>query len=320
MISSEMRGRSKQRALLVVAAAVSLLVLIAPPGGGAAPPSLKNPNGIACPSAPSGWNTPPPSKKLLTPESIPAPSELEHWAQGGNMVTATCTYHHSPAKAVSVILSYALPTDPNPYADFDLGCGTGGAPWDTSNRVYRVASVQEWAIATLDDPSAFLPAASVPQFEQVTRQLLSNAAGYGHPCSLVTKPTALASQIYFDVLVAGAHVKDTFFVSQQPNKDGSLPVTRIGPLTAPFHVQVGGHSRLLSVKLTRGIDYVVPRGKVAGRVRYDVKVRASQVPGCRRGATGMLVISTSTPRALLTVCGQTFLKNVDVEAVDFSNN
>jgi hypothetical protein len=190
--------------------------------------------------------------------------------------------------------------------DFDLGCGIGAVNWDSSNRVYRIASTKQWALASLIDSYAYLPASQVPAFKGLANKLLDAVNGYGHPCSLVTKPTATGSRIYFDILVAGANIKDTFYTSVT-GKGGLYKITQISPLTDTFMVKTGAGPRPLTVRLTDGIDYRVQSKHASGQVRFRVAVTASKVKSCHRGATGTLTVSTK-PAVLLAVCGQTFLK------------
>ncbi len=299
------------RAGILLLACAALVGLVFVTGAGAATPgAAKDPNSIGCPAAPSGWSDPPVSRNVITPQTVPdvldPDNDNEFYAQGGNVDTVSCIYHHTAATAVDVVVSFALPTDPNPFGDFSLGCGTGAVSWDASTRVFRVSSPKEWALATLDDSYGDLPAGEVPKFEDVTRQLLDNAAGYGHPCSLVTKQTTIAAQVHFDIYVAGGNLKDTFLTSQTKTKSGVYPITKISPLTAPLQVNTGNGTRPLTIKLLQGIDYRNETANVSGRVRFKVAVTASKVTGCAKGATGTLTIST-VPAVQLHVCGHTFL-------------
>ncbi len=306
---------------LTSCAALVGLVLVAA-AGAAAPAATKDPNSIGCPAPPSGWDSPAVSKSVITPDTVPDAldpdngGELE--AEGGNAATVSCSYHHTAATAVDVVVSYALPVDPNPFADFDFGCGTGAVSWSASTRVFRVSSPKEWALATLDDAYGDLSASEVPEFEDVTRQLLDNAAGYGHSCSLVTKPTKVAAKVQFDIYVAGANLKDTFYTSQTKKKSGVYPITKISALTAALQLRTSAGTRPLTIKLIEGIDYRTASAKVSGRVRFRVQVTASKVAACAKGATGTLTIST-VPVVQLHVCGRTFLPGPAPRSVDFNN-
>ena len=303
----------------LLCAAVFALPPVAASGAGSAAQVAKDPNSIGCPNAPSGWGAPAVSKIVATPQSVPDVREGldgEFNAQGGNAVTVSCIYHNTSTKTVYVTVSFALPSDMNPVSDFDLGCGNGAVPWDNSNRVYRLSSPEQWALATLIDATGQLPASQVPAFEGVTHALLENAKGYGHPCSLVTKPTTVSGKVYFDILVAGANIKDTFYTSS-PNKSGVRRITQISPLTDTFQVQTSAGTHALTIQLTKGIDYRVQTGTAAGQVRFGVVVTGSHVPSCKKGATGTLTISTK-PLVSLDVCGQSFLRG-PAPRVSFNN-
>jgi len=55
---------------------------------------------------------------------------------------------------------------------------------------------------------------------------------------------------------------------------------------------------------------------VTGSVRLGVKVLASAVPGCKRGNTGTLTITTA-PSVRLAVCGDTFLNGKARTTIEF---
>jgi len=287
----------------------------------ASPVVEKNPNTIRCPAPPPGWSDPAITKNVITPESVPNALDADNGgeleAQGGNAVTVQCNYHHTRSEQVAVIVSYALPTDPNPFADFDFGCGKGSVTWLASYRAYRVASSSQWALATLDDSDGNLHSNQIPEFEKVAQELLHNAEGYAHSCSLVTKPTLVSASIHFDIYVAGTNLKDTFLASQTRTKGRAYPIKSISSLTATLQVPTGAGTRSLKIDLTRGIDYRPATAKAAGRVRFGFLVEGSRVPSCSRGAKGMLTISTK-PAVSLHVCGRTFLPT-PVPRVEFFN-
>jgi hypothetical protein len=292
-----------------------VLVAVAAPAASARS-SVKDPNSIACPAAPAGWDSSPVRKDVATPQSVPEPAAEEHLATGGNQVTISCTYFASLVKQVTLRVSYALPTDINPVTDFYFGCGGGGLPWNDSDRVYRVPALEQWANASLIDLLGAVPAANVPTFEALTRQLLQNAAGYGHPCVTVSKPTALTSRYSFDIRVAGGNLKSVFWTSESQAKGGVQPVVQADVSTTLLKVKAAGKMRTLAIKLTRGIDYRPTRFHTADTVRYAVKVVGTRVPGCKRGATGTLTIS-NRPSLLLQVCGQSFLQNETPRRIRF---
>jgi hypothetical protein len=292
-----------------------LLVAVAAPFASART-SVKDPNAIACPAAPAGWDSSPVRKDVATPQSVPEPDAEEHFATGGNQVTVSCTYFASLVEQVTLRVSYALPTDINPVSDFYWGCGTGGLPWNDSERVYRVVSVQQWANASLIDLLGAVPQANVPTFEAVTRKLLQNAEGFGHPCTIVSKPTALTSRYSFDIHVAGGNLKSVFWTSESEAKGGVQPVVQADVSTSVLNVNADGKPRALAIKLTHGIDYHPTRFHTADTVRYAVQVVSTKVPGCKRGATGILTIS-NRPSLLLRVCGQSFLRSETPRRIRF---
>ncbi len=277
---------------------------------------MKDPNAIACPAAPAGWDKLPVRKDVATPQSVPEPDAEEHFATGGNQVTVSCTYFASLVKQVTLRVSYALPTDINPVTDFYWGCGTGELPWNDSERVYRVVSVEQWANASLIDLLGAVPHANVPMFEAVTRQLLKNAEGYGHPCRIVSKPTALTSRYSFDIHVAGGNLKSVFWTSESQAKGGVQPVVQADVSTSLLRVKADGKLRPLAIELTHGIDYRSTRFHTADTVRYAVRVLSTKVPACKREATGILTIS-NRPSLLLRVCGQSFLRNETPRRIRF---
>src|SRR5262249_33012467 len=144
-------GQCGSMNLVLALCAVVVVAAAFDSSAGAAGAPTKDAQTIACPAAPNGWNSPPVVKTLATPESVPAAAAEEHFATGGNLVSVQCTYHDTVTKQVTVDVSYALPADANPFADFDVGCGNGSMSWNTAYRVYRVSSLDQWAIATLAD-------------------------------------------------------------------------------------------------------------------------------------------------------------------------
>jgi len=291
---------------------------VAAPGIGASVVA-SNPSTIGCPAAPSGWNDPAVTKIIAAPESVPPPdpNPAERQALGGNQATVSCVYHGKNGD-VTVAVSFALPADMNPVSDFDEGCGQGNVAWDDTNRVFSVGSDTHWAIASMSDMLGDLSAAEISSFEGVARKLLDNAQGYAHPCSLVTKPTAVLGRWYFDIAVAGTNLKDTFWTATNPNRNGIYAIKRISAATASLHLRTKAGTRLLAIRFENGVDFRGEAPKVAAEVRFRVRVTASQVQSCKKGATGTLAISTK-PEVLLKVCGQAF-HPVPARPVEFFNN
>jgi uncharacterized protein YcnI len=308
------------RLRLLLCAGIVGLAAAALAGSGAAAVAAQDPNAIGCPSAPSGWGDPAVSKIVATPQSVPPPADApERESQGGNTITVTCQYHHGDEKQATITVSVALPTDPNPISDFYFGCGHGDVPWDTTNRAYSVGSTSQWAVATFTDEINDVPNGEVASFEKVAQQLLQNTNGYGHPCKLVLKPTETQGRVYFDINVGGTTIKDTFWTPPVPNGNGIYPIKHISALNAALRVPTKNGTRLLAIKLSKGIDFRAQTPKAKGRVRFRVLVTSSKVPSCKRGAAGTLTISTQ-PAVQLDVCGQTFHPGPAPRQVQFYNN
>jgi hypothetical protein len=288
------------------------LAAFAPLGTAAADgKTAANPATIACPPAPAGWNKPPVTKTVILPTTTRDGygGGYEQVAAGGNSGSITCAYHKTAAKQVAVAVSFALPTDPNPFNDFDFGCGNGSAPWTSAYRVYRVASHDQWALATLTDQLSYLHASELPAFESVTRQLLKNANGYAHSCHLVTKPTPVAPRVYFDVRAGNDNITTTFQTPVNPSH-GIYRITKFSPTTAKLQIETGNGPRVLAIKLTRGIDYRAASSKLPAKARFHLLVTGSSVPGCRKGASGTLNV-TEPLSVTVVACGKTFAPVVE---------
>jgi hypothetical protein len=291
----------------LVAVAFATAVFFVPAGQAATPSPVKDPNLIACPSAPSGWTYAPVRKTLATPESVPEPDAEEHLATGGNLVTVACTYWATDIRQVTVRVTYDLPTDINPINDFYVGCGNGNLKWNSDYRVYRVASDQQWANAFFDDFGLYMPDTEVPTFQRLANQLLQNASGFGHDCTLKVAPTELMARYTFDIRIAGANLKSIFYTKGAPDIAGTKPIVSLARTSAPLQVKANGKTRRLTIKFTDGIDYSLKNGGNVGTARFKVKVTQSGLATCRAGQTGTLTISTQ-PAVLLDICGQTFLR------------
>jgi hypothetical protein len=280
-----------------------LLALLAPAAAKAAQP-IKDPNTIACPQPPSGWTNPAEGGK-----TVESPQINQNIATLGasDQVEVACDYFELPRKHILVSVNYAVPDDINPQSDFYWGCSSAGTPWNTSDRVFRVMSPDQWAIAAFSDIGGYLAQTEVPKFEQVTRQLLANAEGYGHPCSLHTAPTLLASNFHYSFQVADGGGSGSFWAAIGPRQTTATRVLRVTGVAIRLHVRTtGGARHPLTIRVERGIDYLPAGAHVTGRVRLGIRVVASQVPTCGVGNTGTLTITTA-PSVRLAVCGRTFL-------------
>jgi hypothetical protein len=289
-----------------LASLVGLLLAVAASGGPG-----KGVDSIGCPPGPSGWNNPPVTKGITAPQTTNNGygGGYEQVAAGGNVATVTCSYHNTTSKQVYVAVSFALPTDLNPLNDFDLGCSRGDAGWNATERVYRVSSRSEWALATLTDSGRYLQAGEVPAFEGVTRELLRNAKGFGHSCVVAVRPTEVPSRFFFDIKVGGDNLKATFWTPPSPDKSGVFPIEKISPARAKLQVNTSNGMRTLGIAFTKGIDYRIQTGHSPARVRFHVRVTTSHVPACSAGATGQLTIATPIDVAI-DVCGRRFTPTV----------
>jgi len=294
-------------ARLFTSAAVLCVVAGAVPTLAFATAAKGSPDAIACPSAPAGWGHPPVTKTVSAPQTTENGygGGYEQVAAGGNAATVTCAYHTPTSKQVYVAVSFALPTDPNPNNDFDLGCSRGDASWNAADRVYRVSSPDQWALATLVDDSRALRGSEVPAFQAVTRKLLHNAAGYGHACVVVTRPTQVPARFFFDIRAGGDNIKSTFWTPPSPGRSGVFPIQKISPSTARLRVETSSGSHLLAVRLTRGVDYRLQKAQRPARVRVRFTVTGSNVGSCHGGATGTMTISPPLT-VQLEVCGHTY--------------
>jgi hypothetical protein len=273
---------------------------------------VKDPSTIQCPSPPAGWSRPPVSKSVSTPENTNPGygGNYEQVGAGGNNATVNCVYHDTSAKQVNVILSFALPTDLNPFNDFFFGCSKGDVGWNNTGRVYRIASADQWAIATLMDPSRYMSPGDVPKFEAIARRLLQNGNGYGHSCSLVLRPTQILSRYFFDIRVGGTNLSASFWTPSSPEKGNLYVITKVTPATAAMSVDTSSGTRVLAVKLTHGIDYRLATARTPLQARFGIRLTSSTVAGCGRGATGTLAIAAPLS-VTITACGRVFTPLVE---------
>src|SRR5207253_7411423 len=123
-----------------------------------------------------------------------------------------------------VEIAYALPNDFNPINDFYFGCSSGGTKWTDSDRVFRQMSRNQWAIGLFADALGQLGSGDVPVFENMTRQLLQNAEGYAHPCTLRLKPASVATPITYRFTSAAGNGSGSFVVTGTVVKTGPLKV------------------------------------------------------------------------------------------------
>ena len=289
-----------------------LLAALAPAAAKSVAP-VKDPSAIACPTPPAGWTNPPGTGK-----TVESPQIDKHIASLGSsdQVQIECDYFALPRKHILVSVNYAAPDDINPQTDFYWGCSSSGTPWSASDRVFRVMSQDQFAIAAFSDIGGYLSEAEVPKFERVTRRLLANVEGYGHPCSLNTVPTDLSSTFHYSFKVAAGAGSGSFWAVIGSKQTTATRVVRVTGVAMRLHVMTSSGSHPLTIKVERGIDFLPTRPHVVGRVRLSVRVVASRVPTCGVGTTGTLTITTA-PSVRLAVCGRTFLYGKAQAQIEF---
>jgi hypothetical protein len=301
---------------LVVLVGVALLATIGPAGGAAADVVIKDPHGIACPAAPQGWYIPPGDATSTTPggRTLIIPGQALDPAQGevgGNTVGVGCDYFTSSGKHLQVDLAYALPTDPNPIADFYFGCQSGGTAWTDSDRHFRQMSPNQWASVAFYDQLSQLHGDEITAFEGVARQLLANSNGYAHGCTLKLEPTPVDTRRQFSFSVAAGKGGGLFYTRGLPT-DPSQEIVSYAVPDMVLHVRSGKHAGTLTVKVTQGVSFVPSRAGKTGpsseQLRLSIAVKKSHLRGCPTGSTGTLIVST-VPKAgvQLRVCSQSFL-------------
>jgi hypothetical protein len=296
---------------VAVLAAAGLAVTLGPAGVLAADVIIKDPHGIACPDAPSGWFNPPGDSTASTAggRSIIAPGTVVavgEGPQGGNTVNISCDYFTKAGRHLVVDLLYALPTDPNPINDFYFGCQSGGTKWSTDDRTFRLMSVDQWAAVAFYDSLNQLGSADVPGFETVARQLLRNSEGFAHQCTLKVQPSPLQTRWQFTFGGSAGKAQGLFW-TQGSKTDAVLPVVAVGIEALTLNVKSHGARHPLTIQVTRGVSYSPGHAGKRGQLRLAVSVTRSKVPGCPNGSTGTLIVTTA-PSALLKVCSRSFLQ------------
>ena len=135
---------------------------------------------------------------------------------------------------------YALPSDPNPFSDFNYGCGKGDVPWSAEYGTFRAASIDQFAYATFASTRTPLPQRDVSSFSGVTRRLLAGTAGYGHPCDAAYKPTAVTPSYVFDFTLAKKRVETVFWVDAKADRTGTYSIARVVATSFPLRVAKEG--------------------------------------------------------------------------------
>src|SRR5262249_49580209 len=144
---------------------VALIAVCMPHADGAG--TARGVDANPCPGAPHGWEASSSNPTVFGPTQQP----------GQNHMMVSCQYSQAPKHSVSVVAEYAMPSDPNPIADFYYGCEAARKqPWTTSGRLYFVTSGTRWSYVEFTDPGHELPESGVVPFERVARALLENVS------------------------------------------------------------------------------------------------------------------------------------------------
>jgi hypothetical protein len=272
-----------------------------PAAPAAAKAADKDPSAIACPTAPNGWYLPANGGKKVED------SQTDVRLTPSDVVTIACNYFTRSGTYILVNLQYALPTDPNPNSDFYYGCGSAnGTPWDDNQRMFRIASGNEWANASFFDPTHQLTREEIIEFETVTRSLLRNAEGYGHDCSLTLKPSTATSKYSFAFALAAGNATGSF-VTKTDQTSAAEPVIRSDVPDIKLKLGTTGTPRTLTIRVRNGIEYRPGTATRTGTVQFAVQVIRSNTSSCRKGAVGTLTVSTA-PSVSLHVCGRNYLR------------
>jgi hypothetical protein len=221
---------------------------------------------------------------------------------------------------------YALPSDINPWNDFDIGCTVTGHPeaastvsqaFNRRSRTYRIVAARSWSLATFIDNLRQLTPAEVPHFEAIANTMLKDAQPLAHNCSLPGDhgPVAVKAIWTFSFaasvsrvgVTSSASTSGTFVTSPSPNG------TQIGAISnlraTDFRLTLTGHggTRSLTIHIGAPLSFSHSYGSL---LRTTIVVLGSSDPGCRTGTTGSLLVSApylATPSVRLSVCGQTYL-------------
>jgi hypothetical protein len=273
---------------------------MAAPGAGARASSVARASAI-CPDPPSGWTASPTNPDIWGPTQNP----------GQQTERLACEYTKD-SKIASVVSSFALPTDPNPYFDFDYGCDAKDQVWSNSNRMYVITSRTHWAYTQFQDPSHQVADEDLAGFEAATRTLLKSSEGLGHVCKVKTTQTGVLSSFLFDFEYSELTPTVTIFGGVNSGIKGNRMIPA-GSFTTRFPDDGSGTSSLASVvkvnappiamtvvdkgqahtvviKISHGIDFFT-KG-YHQRLRVAVRVIRSNYSKCRAGSRGTLSIST----------------------------
>lgn len=298
----------RRRGLFVLGTAL-LAVLVPGVGFGATP---RDPHGIGCPAAPAGWTIKPgdylgPGKEggrtIVTPSSPGGLDEMTglQVTVGGNQVSVACDYVRTDTgRRLQVNVIYALPSDPNPIFDHYFGCGSGQMKWDEDYRRYQVISPRQWAIAAFYDYLGSLKPGDVGAFETVTKQLLQNAEGYAHDCTLKTKETLLTFTFKYAFQSAAGSGKVDFETPAAMIATGALPV--LSTTTPSYTMRVENHP--VTVKVSHGVGFYPGTSRQDEKLVLAVQLTKSKLPACAIGNKGSLIVTQTS--LVLNVCSRSY--------------
>jgi hypothetical protein len=307
-------------AFLIAAAAAAVAASSAP--GASVDPYANAAANVVCPAAPTGWFNPagPGGRFVLTPLDVPG----EGGEYGGSDIEEVdCGYFTSAGKHLIVDVRYALPRDPNPFADFNVGCTlndlaagvpNGAYAWNTTDRVYRIVSEQRWSYATFHDFFGQLAPTDVAGFQAIAGSMLHASEPNAHECGLAHLGQAVATRsdwaFGFDVTATanGATTHATgegaFAVRANPEGGtGTLLDLRAQPIAVSVTAK-GAKPRSVTIRVVAPRDF---RSSGGATFHARVAVTASTLPVCRVGALGMLTVSTDTDSVRLDICGRRLL-------------
>jgi hypothetical protein len=243
-------------------------------------------------------DTPPGGRTIVQPSTVGG----DGGGEGGTEIDVACQYNSNATGAsLRVDVRYALPTDPAPAADFYFGCSSAGVPFTNSTRTFQAMSPTQWAVTSFSDASGQLKtSADVTAFENVAKQLLANANGYGHACAATAGQTATTFSYRLSFTGAAGNGKVDFQTAAALISSGSLPVVS----TTTPQVKLKLPKGPVTVKVTSGLKYYPAVSTQKPRLELAVKVVKAALPGCTKAGTGTLVFTASALQ--LKACGKSF--------------
>jgi hypothetical protein len=280
---------------------------------------------ISCPAAPPGWHINPGDntgqvgvatggRTVWTPLSSAGDARL-----GGNAVQVACDYFTNDQNRLTVLVDYALPRDPNPWWDFDIGCSsndfkaalpTGAYAWNTRDRVYREVSLDRWSFAMFNDFYHGLPDRDVAAFQAVAHSLLKSSEPTAHDCSGSGVPVALkttwsfgfAVRVTSDGSTAGGGTTGTFVITPSTTGgNGVISRLRASDIVLKMTPKGAKQAQSITIRVGDPIDF---QSRYGSTLRAAIAVVTSSYAPCRPGMSGRLTVSTeSSPAVAVRICG-----------------